>query len=204
MASAITTAFNNHTIKEAPNNHIESLNTLNNNIYNPTINKHRLPPVEIDDVAIDIVMDRTSHALQKIAANPPGDRLVKGHNPTGNTILHEAAQYDNDTIVKKLVACGSSVDVRNKDQDTPLMLATRTGCTRAMQALIDAGADIDAKNGSKSLEDYAREARDKKGVDAPLNLLKEARTAAIRKIDAAGAPRTRKILRRSPQGTKTA
>src|SRR6266436_106676 len=55
----------------------------------------------------------------------------------GDTPLHAAARSGYREIVELLVVSGTSVDVRNKDQETPLHVACRNGKLDVTQFLID-------------------------------------------------------------------
>ena len=74
------------------------------------------------------------HLLHSLA----GRFQASDHNEVGRV----AAE-----VIKKLVARGVKIDVRRKDGTTPLMVAAKCGVTGPnTDALLDAGADINAKN----------------------------------------------------------
>lgn len=59
--------------------------------------------------------------------------------------LHQAAQANDVTKLKQMLAAGVSVDCRNEKKQTALLVATIAGSTDSAQALIDAGADVNAQ-----------------------------------------------------------
>ena len=62
--------------------------------------------------------------------------------------LLEASIEDNIPAVKRLLAGGADVNVRNEYGDTPLLWASSHGHVEVVKILLDAGADVNAK-GSK-------------------------------------------------------
>jgi len=67
--------------------------------------------------------------------------------PYGETALHTCAHAGNTAGVRVLVAAGASIDPGDSWRgQTPLMWAAAEGHPETMQALIDAGADVDARS----------------------------------------------------------
>lgn len=66
----------------------------------------------------------------------------------GATALHEAAQADDGGVagVNALLAAGAPVDVKSREQLTPLQGAARSGNVAALAALIEAGADVESSD----------------------------------------------------------
>lgn len=65
---------------------------------------------------------------------------------TTMTGLHEAASANDMTAVEALIAAGHDIEARDRDQRTPLLLATRADAVDAARVLIAAGADVNAKD----------------------------------------------------------
>lgn len=100
-------------------------------------------------------IDKLAFAIEKGADIEATDAL-------GNTPLHLAALTENFAMVTTLLAAGVNVDVKNADGETPLFLAATLGypnrfnlyvrdswigkTTDVIEALLNAGADIDATN----------------------------------------------------------
>lgn len=63
-----------------------------------------------------------------------------------DTELHAAAAANDVQQVKALIAAGAAVHALDKDQRTPLLLATHANAIAAAGALIEAGADVNAKD----------------------------------------------------------
>ena len=144
----------------------------------------------------------TTEALAMITPGFPGDTPIGGiMDIQEDTTLHQAASYNRPSIAKKLLECGASVDAHNKYGYTPLMHAVITGGTDTMRVLIAAGADIDAKNGDTTIERYAHINKKDDVIQTLEDARIERRIAAIKKAEAAGAPKTRRILRRRPTAT---
>ena len=61
------------------------------------------------------------------------------------TLMQVAAAYGRASIIRLLAARGCNVNERNCIGETPLHLATKNDRLEAMRALIDLGADIDAR-----------------------------------------------------------
>jgi ankyrin repeat protein len=79
------------------------------------------------------------------------DRLLgEGANPAaenvfGVTAMSEAALIGSESVIRKLLAAGVHPDSPNPEGETALMLAVRTGRVEAAEVLINAGADVNAK-----------------------------------------------------------
>ncbi|KAJ5700867.1 hypothetical protein N7493_011913 [Penicillium malachiteum] len=56
------------------------------------------------------------------------------------------AESDYSEIVELLIEKGADVELRDKDQDTPLLLAVRHGCFNVVKLILDFGAELDVKD----------------------------------------------------------
>ena len=73
----------------------------------------------------------------KAAIDAPGDSRM--------TALGIAALYVRDEVIRALVAAGASVPA-DQDGESALAVAAHEGHTRAVEALLGAGADVDARD----------------------------------------------------------
>ena len=64
----------------------------------------------------------------------------------GQYPLHAAAARDDAAAIDRLLSEGAGLDGRDGSGSTPLLVATRANRVRAARALIDAGADVNAKD----------------------------------------------------------
>ena len=60
--------------------------------------------------------------------------------------LHEAAAANNANRLSGLIASGHDIGARDKQERTPLLIATRANAIDAARVLIAAGADVNAKD----------------------------------------------------------
>ena len=60
--------------------------------------------------------------------------------------LHEAAAANNANKLSGLIASGHDIEARDKDERTPLLIATRADAIDAASLLIRSGADVNAKD----------------------------------------------------------
>ena len=77
------------------------------------------------------------------------------------TPLHTAAGLNKIEAVAALISHGADVNARDKNGETPLMLASYHGYAKVVEALLDAGADKELKATSgddkgKTALDFAR------------------------------------------------
>jgi ankyrin repeat protein len=79
------------------------------------------------------------------------DRLIRAgaqpaaENAFGVTPMAEAALIGSEPVIRELLAAGVDPDSPNPEGETALMLVVRTGRLDAAELLIDAGADVNAK-----------------------------------------------------------
>ena len=82
--------------------------------------------------------------VKRIIKNSP--LLVNEPLNKGISLMHFASLCGSIKILKLLVSEGAIVDIRDDDDDTPLILAAYSGKTECAKYLISAGADIEAKD----------------------------------------------------------
>ncbi len=63
-----------------------------------------------------------------------------------DTELHKAAAANDAARVRDLLASGAEIDPRDRDQRTPLLLATHANAVETARLLVAAGADVNAKD----------------------------------------------------------
>ena len=68
-------------------------------------------------------------------------------NKKGALGLHAAAAAGFNEVVKMLIARGTSVDIRTKDNYTALHVAVQSGKASVVETLLGAGADIHVRGG---------------------------------------------------------
>ncbi len=76
--------------------------------------------------------------------------VLSNKDTSGNGPLHYAAMAGLAEGAEFLVSQGVPIDARNKDAQTPLMLALRKDSTGTVNKLLDLGADTDARDSSGS------------------------------------------------------
>lgn len=71
--------------------------------------------------------------------------LASGQSPE-ETDLFRAAANDDVVAIRKLLSKGASVDAKDRDGRTAMLIATHGNKVDAAKALIEAGADVNAKD----------------------------------------------------------
>ena len=101
--------------------------------------------VNPDDIpVIEAVYDGRLDIIEKHLAN--GALVNKKHDDqSSNTLLHIAAQSNQEEIVKFLLENGADLNIRNADSNTPLHLAVARDHFEITFILVAAGAEIDTK-----------------------------------------------------------
>jgi len=92
-------------------------------------------------VGVTIARDTAAEFLEK--ADPA---FLCLQNDFGQTALHLAVRQDHLPLVRFYAEKGLCLNVPNNDGDTPLHYAASWGRLEAAQILVDAEADISAKN----------------------------------------------------------
>ena len=71
-----------------------------------------------------------------------------GNDGFKRTALHYVALGKNDqtNVTKLLITKGATIDAKDKDENTPLHFAARSGNTGIVELLIENGADTNAQN----------------------------------------------------------
>jgi ankyrin repeat protein len=65
---------------------------------------------------------------------------------TSNRTLHAAAASDDVAAIENLLTRGAAIDARGEHGRTALLVATRANNVNAARTLIEAGADVNAKD----------------------------------------------------------
>lgn len=82
-------------------------------------------------------------AMYLIDAGAPLDSLEY----LSETLLHRAARGGDPELIRLLVSRGLEVNVRSEEGDIPLCIASALGHTAAVEALLESGADVHAREG---------------------------------------------------------
>lgn len=90
---------------------------------------------------IEIAAARGNTEMLVIFLAHGGDLHAKG-NPSGDTLLHIAAENNQKECIEILVQRGADVNGANFSGQTPIMLAVEKGHTEGMESLIRAGVNI--------------------------------------------------------------
>jgi ankyrin repeat protein len=77
---------------------------------------------------------------------------VNAADEYGHSALHLAVYAGNATLVRALVGAGATVDARDKNDMTPLMIAAGGGACDVADALLASGADVRATTGPQRLQ----------------------------------------------------
>lgn len=95
---------------------------------------------------LEAVKDREGEEVTA-ALKEPGSVVVNTRDiTTGETALHIVARRRDPLWIRFLTANGANPNIRDKNGETPLQIATYVGPVESVEALIKAGAEIDAPN----------------------------------------------------------
>lgn len=98
--------------------------------------------------AIDLEDLTAVRALLESGANPDEAFVPPGIPAAGASALHLAVLKKHQGIVRLLLDSGADIDIRARDtfQGTPLEWASFFGLREMVELLVEAGADVNAKN----------------------------------------------------------
>ncbi|XP_059555000.1 ankyrin repeat domain-containing protein 36C-like [Myotis daubentonii] len=104
------------------------------------------------------------HAIQYEQEECAAILLEHGADPNvidihGNTALHYAVLSENTTIVEKLVSCMANLEVRNKDDFTPLSLAKHENKEKMVEFLVTRGLKDHQVEGNQQSTNENKEER---------------------------------------------
>ncbi|WP_347958098.1 ankyrin repeat domain-containing protein [Gordonia aichiensis] len=87
----------------------------------------------------------SSAVARSTAVAAPSSSAVRA-DPSLNGALLKAAASDDAAAVRDLLGRGAQIEARGADGRTPVVVATKNRAVAAAGALIDAGADVNAKD----------------------------------------------------------
>lgn len=114
-----------------------------------------------------------------------GVRLLLAHGAKPNAVskagtqpIHDAALGDSAEVIRELVDHGAQVNARTRDENqTPLHMAAAMGKMKAIEALLELGADLTSKDSSGS---SPLEAAERAGLTDVVAFLRRAGTGKLR------------------------
>jgi uncharacterized protein len=92
------------------------------------------------------VRDRDGQKVMDIITKPGSVIIDTRDQGTGEAALHIVTKRRDSTWLGFLLSRGAKPDVRDKDGNTPLMLATQVGYVEAVTVLLNARASVDMAN----------------------------------------------------------
>lgn len=100
--------------------------------------------------AFNQIIEAKGSTLQASAESPKGKDASIRELGVQIDSLHEAAMWGDLDQLKRLIAKGTDINARDKEGNTPLMLAASTGHKAIADLLVAEGARIDAKNNKRN------------------------------------------------------
>jgi hypothetical protein len=96
-----------------------------------------------------------------------------------NKLLQYKVSMNDINSVRKLLEQGANPNIKDRNDETPLMIATRSGTEEMVKILLDAGANVNIKDGqNQTALDIAK----KRSISSLIKLLEEASIAQLSKI----------------------
>ncbi len=95
---------------------------------------------------LDAVKNQKGHDVTDMLATP-GNSLINAQDyGTGDTALHIVVRRGDATYIRFLLQKGADPDIRNKQGETPALLAVTENEEPSLQALIDGKANLNVTN----------------------------------------------------------
>lgn len=85
------------------------------------------PAVDVPLLMVAAVFLEDVSAVRRLVHNFPDHSINRRTDPDGNTPLHRAARFGLDEIISTLLVHKHIVDIQNRDSDSALHIAMRTG-----------------------------------------------------------------------------
>lgn len=132
-----------------------------------------------------------------------GADLTVTETPGGDPALVRAAKMAYNDVVKFMVEHGCDVNIRGENGSTALFYVFITGHIDLVQSLLDAGADVDAKdNIGRAPADYARQFMGSETAKLLIKVSDEKRALKTYIESGAPAPNTLRVRKMLPPTQK--
>jgi ankyrin repeat protein len=99
-----------------------------------------------DEMGRKLLYDLSTGNLKEAFAEVAQGARLDLRNGDGATALNIAASCGHAGMVQRLIECGVDVNQQDNRRDTPLMWAADNGQLDAVEKLLAAGAQVDARN----------------------------------------------------------